>query len=78
MGQTSKPLRIILTDPAMADWPEFRALSDQGHDIVVIDLRTLNLGDVDLILGPTAHVMDARHRRYLTLAIGEGRRRRYR
>ena len=33
MGTTPKPLTIVVTDPAMMDWPEIAQLVEQGHKI---------------------------------------------
>ena len=72
MGKSPKPLRIVV-DATLATWDEFEKLKTQGHEIVVAGEDQL----ADLVLAPTAWRMDAGHRKYLSLAIAAGRKRRY-
>ena len=71
MGRTTKPLTIVIESP-LDTWPEILALAEQGHTIIH---RTQD--NVDLILGPHAHRMNEDLRKYLPLALAEGRRLKY-
>ena len=71
MGRTPKPLTIIVIHP-ISQWDEIAALKEQGHEI-----QEFFFQGADLILGPTCHLMDEQHRKYLSLALAEARRRRY-
>ena len=69
MGKSQKPLRIGTIN---LPWEEFDALAAQGHEVFVMELV-----DYDLILGPTCHRMNEDLRKYLPLALAEGRRVKY-
>jgi hypothetical protein len=71
MGRTSKPLKIVVTRPEMAEWPELRELAAKGHIIATEDR------DVDLIIGPECGIMDEQHRPFLHHAIDRARALRY-
>ena len=75
MGRTPKPLRIL----CIGIWgDEFVKLSNQGHQVDKADLLDqVQFSEYDIILGPTCHLMDEQHRKYLLLALSEARRRRY-
>ena len=79
MGTTPKPILIVALSP-LETWEEIAALQAQGHTVLSLtDLyeSEYKISDVDLFLGPTAWRMDEQHRKYLPLAIAEGRRARY-
>ena len=80
MGKTPKPLRILVTDPTMADWVEIRALQEQGHDVERLDLIGWNDARVvphDIVIGPQCWRMDDSLRPFLDIAIKEARARAY-
>ena len=76
MGKSQKPLRIATIN---LPWEEFDALAAQGHEVWVIGERTgFDLReDFDLILGPRCWMMNEDLRKYLPLALAEGRRVKY-
>ena len=76
MGKTSKRLTILL-HPPLDTWEEFAALKAQGHEVRVHETPFSELYDYDLILGPTCHRMNEDLRKYLPLALAEGRRVKY-
>lgn len=79
MGTTPKPLLIIALSP-LDTWGEIVALKGQGHEVLSLTEfyeSSHTPDEVDLFLGPTAWRMDESHRKYLPLAIAEGRRARY-
>ena len=76
MGKSPKPL-TILCHPDIAAWDEVLKLSDQGHRIIAGESVASLLKEVDLVLAPTAWRMDPAHRKYLSLAIAAGRKKRY-
>ena len=73
MGKTPKPLSILVIPP-LDQWEEIKTLRNQGHTIA--DMPEV-LARFDLILGPACHRMTEDERKYLSLAIDEGRRRKY-
>ena len=73
MGKSQKPLTIEVSKN-LGEWEEIKALEAQGHTIWV---RAWEAQAPDLILGPTCHRMNEDLRKYLPLALAEGRRVRY-
>ena len=65
MGKVAKPVTIIVTDAGMLEWPEFKKMAEQGHNIDTLDsvLTTsqgYETGDYPpfaLVMGPRAHLM---------------------
>jgi len=74
MGTTPKPLRILVTDPAMLGWAEVQKLIAQKHTVTYPPELTEGY---DLILGPNCWRMDEQLRDYLEDAIVEARKLRY-
>jgi hypothetical protein len=75
MGKTPKPLRII-ADDRLTSWPELTALILQGHEVIFTRFD-IEGEAADLVIGPTCHRMDEPYRKYLSLALAEGRRVKY-
>lgn len=79
MGKTPKPLSFLVA-AELAEWPEFRSLAEQGHEVHTPDDQLAHgrpLGEYDLVMGPTCWVMDGPRRAYLAIAIAEARKARY-
>ena len=77
MGKTTKPLTIIITDPAIGKWGEWDALKTKGHRVGVLqDLKSgsCQVDKVDLWVGPGCWCLDGQHRKYLPLAIAAARK----
>ena len=62
MGKVAKPVTIIVTDAGMLEWPEFKKMAEQGHNIV--DLGNMihswmppTVPPFALVMGPRAHLM---------------------
>lgn len=74
MGKVSKRLNIIVTDPAMLEWPEIKKLIEQGHAVHDLEYPNNvrgypNVPTPVFYLGPTAWRMNDKLKRYLPLAI---------
>ena len=76
MGKTPKPLRIVVTDPAMMEWDEIKVLQGQGHTIQYM-IQLASDPDIGLVLGPNVWRMNNELRPFLDLAIEEARARAY-
>ena len=74
MGKSQKPL-VIVTYPPISEWPELADLEAQGHTI--IRRGDADVPMADLYLGPECHRMSEDLRKYLPLALAEGRRVKY-
>lgn len=71
MGKTSKPLSILI-HPSIADWDEWQELRDKGHTIEVMESSTH-----DVIFGPYCWRMEPLLKKYVTMAVAEARKVRY-
>jgi hypothetical protein len=79
MGKTPKPLVILLTDPAMLQWPVFQKLEAQGHQITSLNLVIDNYEawEPDIVFGPTAHYLVPEMEKYVDEALKAARGRKY-
>ena len=83
MGKTPKPLKILLLDPEMCEWEEFKALVAQGHTIKVAIASAGTIGsvagygDFDVILGPRAWYFTKGSRDFFQVMIDSVRARVY-
>ena len=73
MGRTSKPLVILLTDPAMLQWTKFQELAAQGHQISSPSI----VQEANIVMGPTAHYLIPEMEKYADGALKAARERKY-
>ena len=84
MGKVAKPLTIVVFPP-LDEWPEFKKMEKQGHEIVKLpddalkyaEALAAEIAGADIILGPQCWYMTELHRKHLTQAIKQARLRRY-
>jgi len=74
MGTAPKRLVILVTDPAIMEWPEIQKLIAQKHTVGVLPSSA---PPVDLVLGPNAQIMDESRRPWFKDAIALARKRKY-
>lgn len=67
---TTKPVSVlwVVHQPDQDMPPELQALKDEGHSVMVVDL-----GEVDLVMGPKCWRIGPEHMKFLPLAIKEAR-----
>lgn len=70
MGQTSKPLHILI-NPTLMEHPSIQALRDKGHRVEPLYI------EADLLLDERAWYMTEKHLQYLEWALKGARERKY-
>ena len=67
--KTKTPLQILVTDPAMLEWPEVKEIMAKGHMVSCL------AGESDVVIGPNCWQMTEALRKYFKLAIAAAKTR---